>query len=46
MGSKDDGHRERKKVKKDQKKQTNISFEPQTTVEVIKKGKKSATEEE
>jgi hypothetical protein len=49
MGSRDYASREKKKVKKDSKKQTNISasFEaPRPEVEVIKKGKKSKDFEE
>ena len=40
MGRRDYRHRESKKPKKGSKKTTNISFEPQNPVEVIKKGKK------
>jgi len=40
MGRRDYRHREPKKPKKGSKKLTNVSFEVQNTVEVIKKGKK------
>jgi hypothetical protein len=46
MGKKDFRHRETKKPKKDAKKPTIISFEQPAEVEVIKKGKKPAAEEE
>jgi len=40
MGKRDYRHREPKKPKKGSKKTISVSFEPQNTVEVIKKGKK------
>ena len=46
MGRKDFRQRETKKPKKDAKKPAPISFEQQAEVEVIKKGKKPAAEEE
>ena len=46
MGSKDYRHREAKKPKKDAKKFTPTILTPPTTIEVIKKGKKSPPSEE
>lgn len=45
MGKRDYRHRESKKPKKGSKKIENISFEPQVTVEIIKKGKKPESNE-
>jgi hypothetical protein len=46
MGKKDFRHREAKKPKKGSKKAESISFEPQATVEIIKKGKKTESNEQ
>lgn len=46
MGKRDFRHREAKKPKKGAKKSTVINFEPQMTVEVIKKGKKEVPQQE
>jgi hypothetical protein len=49
MGSRDIGHREKKKPKKDAKKQSTISAgieQPRQEVEVIRKGKKPKEFEE
>lgn len=43
MSRKDYRHREPKKPKKDSKKTASISFEPEITVEVMKKGKKKSS---
>ena len=43
MSRRDYRRRETKKPKKDAKKSVNISLQPQATVEVVKKGKKTAT---
>jgi hypothetical protein len=45
MGNRDFKKRETKKPKKSEKKPSQISLEPQMTVEVIKKGKKQTEEE-
>ena len=46
MGKKDYKKREPKKEKKGSKKAAAISFEPQETIEVIKKGKKLSSSQE
>ena len=46
MGRKDYRKREHKKGKKGSNKTTTISFEPQETIEVIKKGKKLSDSQE
>jgi hypothetical protein len=47
MGKRDYRHREAKKPKKGSKKTESISFEPQqATVEIIKKGKKTESNEQ
>jgi hypothetical protein len=46
MGKRDIRKREAKKPKKGSKKAPSISFEPQATVEVIKKGKKESADSE
>jgi hypothetical protein len=45
MGKRDYRHRESKKPKKGSKKTEGINLEPQTTVEIIKKGKKTESNE-
>jgi hypothetical protein len=45
MGKRDYRHRESKKQKKGLKKTESINLEPQATVEVIKKGKKTEPNE-
>jgi hypothetical protein len=46
MGKRDYRHREIKKPKKGSKKPESISFEPQAKVEIIKKGKKTESNEQ
>lgn len=46
MGKKDYRRRETKKPKKGSKKTEGISFESQATVEIIKKGKKTESNEQ